>query len=326
MPELHAQADRFALKQPFRISNHVWNAIEVVTVELREGNVHGRGEGSPIVYYGETADGLVTEVEALRPRVEAGMTRAQLQAEMKAGSARCALDCAFWRLEAQQQGRPVHELAGLVAPAPVASAITVTLDTPEAMRAAAESYHAYPLLKVKLGGADDEACIRAVRAGAPQAKLTIDPNTGWDIKKLKAMERVLLECGVVLIEQPLPPGDDEDLRGYTSAIPLCADESCQTSADVANLVGKYQVGSIKLDKTGGLTEALALKAGLERAGLQLMVSCMVGTSLGMAPARLLAPYCVIVDLDGPMNAAEDREHAIAYVNGMMMDTPTALWG
>jgi L-alanine-DL-glutamate epimerase-like enolase superfamily enzyme len=194
------------------------------------------------------------------------------------------------------------------------------------MRADAEGYRAYPLIKVKLGGADDEACLRAVRAGAPNARLTIDANTGWDIAKLKAMEPLLVECGVILIEQPLPREGDEDLRGFTSRIPLCADESCQTAEDVPALVGKYQVGSIKLDKTGGLTGALETKRALEAAGLKLMVSCMVGTSLGMAPARLIAPACYVVDLDGPMNAAEDRAPPIVYTDGVMGVTPTELWG
>jgi L-Ala-D/L-Glu epimerase len=216
-------------------------------------------------------------------------------------------------------------LAGLMAPAPIDSAITISLGSVEKMAAAAAGYSAYPLIKVKLGGSDDHACIRAVRHHAPNARLTVDANTGWDMAMLADIEPLLAELGVELIEQPMPPEADDDLRGWRGQIALAADESCQTSADVPGLVGKYQVASIKLDKAGGLTEGLKLKAAAQQAGLDLMVSCMVGTSLGMCPARLIAPYCRVVDLDGPMNAAEDRDPPITYVNGRMMETPPALW-
>lgn len=326
MPSLIARADRFALHEPFKISNHVWHAVEVLTVILEDGGFKGWGEGAPIVYHGESAESLCAEVDSMRAAIEGGLSRVALQEAMAPGGARCAIDCALWHLEARRAGKPVHMLAGLPEPAPLVSAITISLNTPEKMGADAQGYSAYPLIKVKLGGPDDETCLRAVRAGAPNSRLTVDANTGWDIAKLKALEPLLIECGVILIEQPLPRDQDDDLKGFASRIPLCADESCQTAADVPGLVGKYQVGSIKLDKTGGLTGALEAKRALEAAGLKLMVSCMVGTSLGMAPARLIAPACFVVDLDGPMNAAEDRVPPIVYTNGMMGVTPAELWG
>jgi L-Ala-D/L-Glu epimerase len=326
MLRLDVRAERFALKEPFRISNHTWFAIDAVTVRLDGEGVWGWGEGSPVVYHGETADSIIAAIDAVRREIERGVSRTRLLDLMPPGSARCAVDCALWHWQARRKGVPVYELAGLQAPQPVGSAITVSLDEVDEMAAYAERHRDYPLLKVKLGGASDHGAIRAVRAAAPRPRITVDANTGWDIAFLKDIEPLLAELGVELIEQPLPPEADDALRHWSGRIPLAADESCQTSADVPALKGKYQVASIKLDKTGGLTEALRLKAAAEEAGLGLMVSCMVATSLSMAPAQLLAPYCRVVDLDGPMNAAEDREPPIEYRSGVMMPAPPALWG
>ncbi len=323
---MEVSVDAFPLKAPFRISNHVWHRIEVVTVRLEEGGFWGWGEGSPVVYHGESARSLADQIESVRAAVEAGVTRAEVQNLLPPGAARCALDCALWHLDARRSGTSVHALAELPAPQAVDSAITISLDTPQAMAAAAASWRAYPLLKVKLGGREDHACIEAVRAAHPGARITVDANTGWDIAALEAIEPVLVRCGVELIEQPMPPGADEALRGRVGPIPIAADESCQTVADVPALVGKYQVASIKLDKTGGLTGAIALLHAAREAGLDLMVSCMVGTSLGMAPAHLIAPFCRVVDLDGPLNAAADREPGLIYENGRIVAWPTSLWG
>lgn len=323
---LEASAERFPLREPFRIANHVWDAAEVCTVTLSRGGVRGRGEGAPVVYHGETAAQLVGEIESIRPEVERGIDRSALDALMPPGPARCALDCALWDLESRETGRPVHALAGLPAPGPLETAVTITLDTPERMAAQAGRRADHPLLKVKLGGDRDEAAIRAVRAAAPDVRLTVDANTGWTLDRLQEVEPVLVECGVELVEQPLPPEADAALAGFTPHIPIAADESCQTVDDLPRLVGRYQVAVIKLDKTGGLTGALALLHAAEAAGLEAMVSCMIGTSLGMAPARLVGSRCRVVDLDLPLYLARDRDPAIPYERGRMGATPPDLWG
>ncbi len=326
MFQLDVRAESFALKEPFRISNHTWYAIDAVTVRLDAEGVWGWGEGSPVVYHGETAKTLLEEIEALRGRLERGITREDLLDLMPAGGARCAVDCALWHWEARRKNIPVHQLANLIAPGPVDSAITISLGTTDKMAADAAQYTDYPLLKVKLGGKDDHGAIRAIRKAAPRARITVDANTVWTIDMLRDIDPLLSELGVELIEQPLAPEADHPLLDWRGRVPLAADESCQTSADLPDLVGKYQVVSIKLDKAGGLTEALRLKQAAETSGFGLMVSCMVATSLSMAQARLIAPYCRVVDLDGPMNAAQDRDPPIPYVKGCMMETPTALWG
>lgn len=324
--KLSVKAEHFPLHEPFTIANHAWSTADVCTVELEAGGVIGRGEGAPVFYLGETAEGLVEQIETVRPEIEASVDRADVAKLLPPGGALCALDCALWDLEARKTGKPVHELAGLKPPTKLDSAITITLKDAAAMAAQAARFSAYPLLKVKLGGDDDEAAIRAVRAAAPDCRVTVDANTAWSLSKLTSMEPVLVDLGVELIEQPMPPGDDEALEDFASRIPIAADESCQTANDVPNMKGKYQTGVIKLDKAGGLTGAIALKAALEAAGMELMVSCMVASSLGMAPARLIGTYCKTVDLDGPMNVSRDRSPAIPYEIGRMMATPPDLWG
>ncbi|MEM1104744.1 MAG: dipeptide epimerase [Pseudomonadota bacterium] len=324
--KLSIKAEHFPLKEPFTIAGHAWTTADVCTVEIEDGGYLGRGEGAPVFYHGETAESLVDELEAVRSEIEAGIDRAAAGRLLAPGGALCALDCALWDLEARRAQMPVHELAGLAAPIPLDSAITITLKDTETMAARAHQFRGYPLLKVKLGGDDDEAAIRAVRGAAPRCRITVDANTAWSLQKLTAMEPLLVELGVELIEQPMPPGDDSALMDFNSRIPIAADESCQTAGDVPGLVGKYQTGVIKLDKAGGLTGAIALKTALDEAGLELMVSCMVASSLGMAPARLIGTYCKTVDLDSPMNVSEDRAYAIPYENGRMGETPPELWG
>ena len=323
---LSVKAEHFELFEPFTIANYAWQTADVCTVELERNGVVGRGEGAPVFYHGETAQKLADQIEAIRPEIEKGLTREQAATLLEPGGALCALDCALWDLEAREAGRSVHELAGLRAPTGLDSAITVTLKSTDHMAALAERYRDYPLLKVKLGGDEDELAIRAVRAAAPDPRITVDANTAWSLQKLKAMEPVLVELGVELIEQPMAPGEDEALVDYRARIPIAADESCQTVDDVPGLIGKYQTAVIKLDKAGGLTGAIKLLHAARDAKLELMVSCMIATSLGMAPGRLIGTYCKTVDLDSPMNLKVDRKHAIPYTKGRMHATPKELWG
>lgn len=323
---LSVKAEHFELFEPFTIANYAWQTADVCTVKLERNGVVGRGEGAPVFYHGETAQKLADQIEAIRPEIEKGLTRAHAANLLEPGGALCALDCALWDLEAREAGQSVHELAGLRAPKELDSAITVTLKSTDRMAALAERYRDYPLLKVKLGGDDDEQAIRAVRAAAPDPRITVDANTAWSLEKLKAMEPVLVELGVELIEQPMAPGEDEALLDYRARIPIAADESCQTVNDVPGLIGKYQTAVIKLDKAGGLTGAIKLLHAARDAKLELMVSCMIATSLGMAPGRLIGTYCKTVDLDAPMNLKIDRDPAIAYTNGRMHATPPDLWG
>lgn len=323
---LFVKAEHFELFEPFTIANYSWETADVCTVEIERNGIVGRGEGAPVFYHGETAQKLADQIEAIRPEIEKGISRADAANLLAPGGALCALDCALWDLEAREAGQPVFELAGLNAPTELDSAITVTLKSTDHMAAQAERYRDYPLLKVKLGGDDDEQAIRAVRAAAPAPRITVDANTAWSLEKLKAMEPVLVELGVELIEQPMAPGEDEALAGYRARIPIAADESCQTVDDVPGLIGKYQTAVIKLDKAGGLTGAIRLLQAAREAELELMISCMIATSLGMAPGRLIGTYCKTVDLDAPMNLKIDRDPAIPYTKGKMHATPPELWG
>ncbi|MEM9667293.1 MAG: dipeptide epimerase [Pseudomonadota bacterium] len=324
--KLTVSVDKFALHEPFTISNFEWTTADVCTVELEVDGVIGRGEGVPIFYHGERPEDVAAEVEAIRPQIEKSVDRDQAAELLPAGAALCALDGALWDLEARTSGQPVHVLAGLVPPEPIDSAITITLKSVDEMRERAIKYRDYPLFKVKLGGNEDRAAMEAVRKAAPEPCITVDANTGWSMASLREMEPVLVDLGVELIEQPLPPGEDDALAEFECRIPLAADESCQTAADVPGLIGKYQTGVIKLDKAGGLTGAIALKDALEDAGLELMVSCMIGTSLGLAPARLIGTYCKTVDLDAAMNLKEDRDPPIICEQGKLGPTPPDLWG
>ena len=319
-------AEHFKLNEPFAISNHVWNTAEVCTVRIERDGIVGQGEGAPVVYHGETAETLVEQVEAVRSEIEKGVNREQLKELLPYGGARCAVDCALWDLEAKSTGTPVHQLAGLRAPTELDSAMTITLKSKDAMASMARRYRDFALLKIKLGGDEDADTMRAIRAAAPNCRLTVDANTAWDLAKLEAMIPVLQELDVELIEQPMPPDADQQLDGFRSPIPIAADESCQTVEDVPDLIGKYQVAVIKLDKAGGLTGAIDLMRAAQGADLGLMVSCMIGTSLGMAPARLIGTYCSVVDLDSPIDRPEDREPPIKYTNGRMHLTPPELWG
>jgi L-alanine-DL-glutamate epimerase-like enolase superfamily enzyme len=325
--ELSVRIERWPLASAFTISRGSKTEAVVVTVELGAEDRRGRGECVPYARYGETPEAVAAAIEAARPALRNGLTRAVLQAAMPAGAARNALDCALWDLEAKQAGRRAYDMAGLAAPKPLTTAYTISLAAPAAMAAAAERAASRPLLKVKLGAAEgDGERIAAVRRAAPQAELIVDANEGWNETNLAQNLAACAKAGVTLIEQPLPEARDEALAALKRPIPVCADESVHDRASLAKLVGKYDAVNIKLDKTGGLTEALALAAEAERHGLKIMVGCMVATSLAMAPAILVAQRAGVVDLDGPLLLAKDRQDGLRYDGSVVYPPEAALWG
>jgi L-Ala-D/L-Glu epimerase len=326
--DLSVRIEHWPLHGAFTISRGSKTEAVVVVAELTDGTHRGRGECVPYARYGETPDGIVAAIEAVRPALRGGLDRAALQAKMPPGAARNALDCAYWDVNAKGTGRAVYELAGLVAPGPQITAYTISLAAPGAMAEAAELAAARPLLKVKLGGADDDDSrrIAAVRRAAPEAELIVDANEGWNNGNLAQNLAACADCGVTLIEQPLPEARDEMLSRIKRPIPICADESVHDRASLDRLGGKYDAVNIKLDKTGGLTEALALAAEAERRGLAIMVGCMVATSLSMAPAMLVAQRARYVDLDGPLLLAKDRPAGLRYDGSLVCPPEPELWG
>ena len=294
----------------------------MLTVRITRGGWTGWGECVPYARYGETPASVTDQIAALSPDV----TRAELARALAPGAARNAVDCALWDLAAKSAGRPVWELAGLCAPLPVITAFTLSLDAPEAMRAAAARHAHRPLLKIKLGTPEDMPRLEAVRRGAPKARIIVDANEGWSPEIYADLAPHLVRLGVELVEQPLPAGADEMLAEIARPLPVCADESCHDRSSLPGLRGKYDMVNIKLDKTGGLTEALALKAEAEAQGLGVMVGCMVGSSLAMAPAVLLAQGASIVDLDGPLLLAEDRATPLDYDAAGVHPPRPELWG
>ena len=326
MPSLTVQAETWSLARTFTISRGSRTEAKVVVVELAEDGIRGRGEGVPVPRYGLDAEAVVTQIESQRSALEAGLTREELQERLAPGPARCALDCAFWDLEAKLSARPAWDLAGLDAPLPVVTALTVSLDTPERMGEAAAEAADYPLLKIKLDGEAVLERVTAVREAAPEARLVVDANEAWTPESLPEVLPRLAELGVEMVEQPLPADADRDLARLQRSVPLCADESCHDSATVEGLEERYDMVNIKLDKTGGLTEALKLKAAAEARGLGIMVGCMIGTSLSMAPAMLVAQGAAVVDLDGPLWLKEDRGEGLVFENGLVHPPSAALWG
>lgn len=319
-------AERWPIAGSFTISRGAKTQAAVVVADLCDGDRHGRGECVPYARYGESMTSVSAAIEAMRPQLSAGLTRAGLQTAMPPGAARNALDCAFWDLEAKRSGRPVHELAGLPAPRALTTAFTISLGEPAAMAKAAAAAAGRALLKVKLGAQGDAARIAAVRAAAPKAALIVDANEGWDERNLAGNLAACADAGVVLVEQPLPDKRDQALATIKRAIPVCADESAHDRASLAALAGKYDAVNIKLDKAGGLTEALAIVQEAERLGFVIMAGCMVATSLAMAPAMLLAQTARFVDLDGPLLLAKDRDNGLRYEGSLVFPPTPALWG
>jgi L-Ala-D/L-Glu epimerase len=329
---LNVRAEAFPLADPFVISGRgvakPWVRTEawVLTVTIERDGIAGRGECTPYPRYGESLESVEAQVISVEAALAGGCDRLGLLAELPAGAARNALDCALWDWHAKAAGRRVWQLAGLPAPGPVTSAYTLSLAEPEAMREKAARNAARPLLKIKLGGEGDMARLEAVRAGAPDARLIVDANEGWSVEEYQALAPHLVRLGVALVEQPLPAAADEALAGIDRPLPVCADESCHDRASLAHLKGRYDVVNIKLDKAGGLTEALALREAARAEGYGIMVGCMMGSSLAMAPAHLVAQGAEVVDLDGPLLLAADRDHAMRFEGAAMQPPEAALWG
>jgi len=318
--------ERWPIRGTFAISRGAKTHADVVVVELREGGLLGRGECVPYGRYGESVEGVLARLEALAPRLEAGLNRQTMQTLLPAGAARNALDCAFWDLECKQAGKRIWQHLGQPAPRPLLTAYTLSLDSPERMEQAARDNACRPLLKLKLAGASDLARVEAVRRGAPSARIIVDANEGWDETLYRQLVPELVRLKVEMIEQPLPADRDAVLAQLPHPIPLCADESCHDRSSLERIIGRYEMVNIKTDKTGGLTEALALKHDAEAAGLQIMVGCMLATSLAMAPAFVLAQGASVVDLDGPLLLDGDRRPGFHFIDSQMQVFDAGLWG
>ncbi len=314
--------ETFPLAQAFTISRGSRTEARVLTATVTRDGVAGRGECVPYARYGETPDSVAAQIAGLPD----GIDRAALQQALPPGAARNAVDCALWDLAARQTGRRVWQLAGLPPPRPLVTAYTLSLAPPDQMRAAAAAHAHRPLLKIKLGTPDDMPRLEAVRAGAPKTPIIVDANEGWTAEIYADLAPHLVRLGVRLVEQPLPAGQDDRLGEIARPLPVCADESCHDRASLPALKGRYDMVNVKLDKAGGLTEALALAAEARAMGMQVMVGCMVGSSLAMAPAVLAGQGAEVVDLDGPLLLARDRDHPLTYDEAGVHPPAPALWG
>ena len=322
---LSAAIETWPIAGTFTISRGSKRVAEVVVVEVSDGRHRGRGECVPYPRYGETAAGVVAAVEAVREPMSRGLDRAALQRLMPAGAARNGIDCALWDLAAKRSSQPAHALGGLPPLRPLKTVYTISLGGPDAMAQAARQA-ARSLLKIKLGGAGDPERIRAIRQAVPDAELIVDANEGWSRENLAENLTACADAGVAMVEQPLPAADDAALAEVLHPIPVCADESVHDRATLSRLKGKYEAVNIKLDKAGGLTEALALADEASRLGFTIMVGCMVSTSLAIAPATLVAQRARVVDLDGPLLLAADRPDGLRYEGSTLYPPSPALWG
>ncbi len=323
---LVARHEALPLARPFRIARGVKTVADVVVVEISEGGVTGRGEGVPYPRYGESVASALAAVESARAAVEAGTARRALLALLPPGAARNAVDCALWDLEARLSGVSVTARLGHAPLAPIVSALTVVIDTPDAMAAATREIARAPLIKVKLDADDPSARLRAVRAAAPDAALIVDPNESWNRVLLESMQDVLVEARVALLEQPVPADDDDWLEGFDPVVPLYADEAVHVGGDLDRVAARYQGINVKLDKTGGLTAALDLVAAGRARGLGVMTGCMVGSSLAIAPALHIARDADFVDLDGPVWMAQDRSGGVVDADGWLSPPLPGFWG
>jgi L-Ala-D/L-Glu epimerase len=324
--KLSVRSERWPIAGAFTISRGSKTEAEVVVAELSDGTFTGRGECTPYPRYGETATGVAAAIAGFGDDIRRGLDRVALQRALPAGAARNALDCAFIDFEAKRANRPAHELLAVPAPRPRLTAYTISFGPPEQMAEAAAGAANRPLLKIKLGGAGDPERIAAIRNAAPTAELIVDANEGWHPDDLAANLAACAAAGVTLIEQPLPAANDAALGTIARTVPICADESVHDRATLRALVGKYDAVNIKLDKAGGLTEALALAADARMLGFELMVGCMVATSLAIAPALLVATYARVVDLDGPLLLARDRPDGLLYDGSIVHPASSTLWG
>jgi len=322
------EIESWPLARSFEIARGSKISAELVRVTLNEDGFCGRGEAVPYKRYGESIETVSAAIEALQPQIEAGMSRAQLAEAMLPGAARAALDCALWDLQAKQSGRPVWQLAGMAQPTPLKTAMTIVIDAPDKMARAAAKAADWPLLKVKLGGRDGLAAdltrLAELRQARPDAELIVDVNEGWQVEELARYAHRLADSNIRFIEQPVPQAQQAALAGID--LPFCADESAHDSADIEELARLYQWVNIKIDKTGGLTEALHMAATARDHGLSIMVGCMVATSLSMAPAHLVGELADYVDLDGPIWLERDRENGLTYEKGIVHPPERALWG
>lgn len=326
MPEMKISREHWKKTKAFRIAREVMDGADLILVELSENGIVGRGECCPTAHYGESLESELEKLNAVSKEIEKGATRADIQSLLPAGAARNALDCAYWDLEAKASGVPAWKTAGIEEPKLIQTAYTLSLESPEEMAEVARREAYRGLLKLKLGDAGDMARVEAVRKAAPDVRIIVDANEAWDISDLRSFAPELHRLGVTLIEQPLPATADEDLRGYQSPVPLCADESCHVPDDVDRVSDRYQFVNIKLDKTGGLTAALELVRRAQAANMRLMVGCMAGTSLAMAPGLIVASYCDVVDLDAPLLQSGDRDHPLHYEGGLIHPASPELWG
>ncbi len=314
------------LARPLMTAHGVKTTVDIVVAEISDVESRGRGECVPLRRYGESIDSVVAALDAMKGAVFSGLNRDTLQHAMPPGAARNALDCAFWDIDAKRAYRSVAELAGLGAVPPLMTAFTLDFDTPDKMAEQAAANRTRPLLKLEFLGDGDVERVRAVRQAAPAARLIVDANEGWNEAQLREYMPMLIDLRVALIEQPLPADADDALAGLEHPIPLCADESCRTCADLDRLDGKYAAINIKLDKAGGLTEALALVEAAKRRGLRIMVGGVISTSLGIAPALLVAQLAEILDLDGPLHLALDRGAGLRYDGSTIRAPDPKLWG
>ncbi|MEM9732417.1 MAG: N-acetyl-D-Glu racemase DgcA [Pseudomonadota bacterium] len=321
-----AQETVFPLAEVFTISRGSRTQARVVTVRVSDGTNEGWGESVPYARYGESVEGVIDAIMALKGDFKNGLDKKGLQSALPGGAARNALDCALWDFEAKRAGERAHVMAGVPFMGPEVTAYTLSLADPDTMRAKAAEHAHRPLLKIKLGGDGDLARLEAVRAGAPNTDIIIDANEGWDADTYRDLAPVLVKLGVKMVEQPLPADEDDALLDMERVLSVCADEACHDRESIAQLHGKYDMVNIKLDKTGGLTEALALKQEAEAAGFAIMVGCMVGSSLAMAPATLLAQGAAFTDLDGPLLLAEDRPVPLTFDDQGVHPPAPALWG
>ena len=325
--KLTALKRRLDLTTPFRVSFGEISGLDVVAVALEGGGVVGRGEACPMPMFGHTAEAVLNDLAAIAPDIEAGLVdRIALQSRLPAGPARNALDCAFWDHEAKRTGRSIWDLIGLSAPEHLASDVTIGIESPEETARLAGTHRQAGMIKLKLGGPDDMACVRAVRQALPMTPLFVDVNGGWTLAQLNALAPELAALDVFMIEQPLPRGEDLQLDGYAGPVPLCADESCQDRGDLDRLQGRYAYVNLKLDKTGGLTEALALARDAEARGMRLMVGCMMGSGLAMAPAYLLGTLCEVVDLDVSLLLKNPADAAVRHDGRRLSLFDRTVWG
>ena len=314
------------LARPLMTAHGVRDTIDIAVAEISDGDSRGRGEGVPLARYGESIDSVVAALDAMKGAVVSGLDREMLQHALPPGAARNALDCAFWDIDAKRAYRSVAALAGLGAVPPLLTAFTIGLDTPDRMAEVAAAHRAWPLLRLELGGDGDVERVQAVRHAVPASRLIVDACEGWTEAQLRAFMPALVDCRVELIEQPLPAGADDALVGVEHAIPLCADESCRTVAELDRVEGQYQAITIKLDKAGGLTAALALAAAAKQRGLRIMVGGGLGTSLGVVPALLVGQGAEIVALDGPLHLAADRVPGLRYEGSTICPAESEIWG